>query len=32
MNLSIERTHLDGLVMFLAVAEHRGFRAAGGSA
>lgn len=28
MNLSIERTHLDGLVMFLAVAELRGFRAA----
>ena len=28
MSLSIERTHLDGLVMFLAVAELRGFRAA----
>jgi DNA-binding transcriptional LysR family regulator len=28
MNLTIERTHLDGLVMFLAVAELRGFRAA----
>src|ERR1700732_3277468 len=28
MNLSIERTHLDGLVMFLAVAELGGFRAA----
>ena len=28
MGLSIERTHLDGLVMFLAVAELRGFRAA----
>src|ERR1700731_3490827 len=28
MDLSIERTHLDGLVMFLAVAELRGFRAA----
>src|ERR1700692_631612 len=28
MDLSIERTHLDGLVTFLAVAELRGFRAA----
>jgi DNA-binding transcriptional LysR family regulator len=28
MGLSIERAHLDGLVMFLAVAELRGFRAA----
>ena len=28
MSLSIERTHLDGLVMFLAVAELRGFRPA----
>src|SRR5271163_343867 len=28
MNLSIERTHLDGLMTFLAVAELRGFRAA----
>ncbi|MDB5499930.1 MAG: hypothetical protein JWP28_3961 [Phenylobacterium sp.] len=28
MSLSIERTHLDGLVTFLAVAELRGFRAA----
>lgn len=28
MKLSIERTHLDGLVMFLVVAELRGFRAA----
>ena len=27
MGLPIERTHLDGLVMFLAVAELRGFRA-----
>ena len=28
MPLTISRTHLDGLVMFLAVAEARGFRAA----
>jgi DNA-binding transcriptional LysR family regulator len=28
MRLPIERTHLDGLVVFLAVAELRGFRAA----
>ena len=28
MNLTINRAHLDGLVMFLAVAEFRGFRAA----
>ena len=28
MDLSIQRTHLDGLVVFLAVAELRGFRAA----
>src|SRR6202158_39352 len=28
MNLPIERAHLDGLVMFLTVAELRGFRAA----
>jgi DNA-binding transcriptional LysR family regulator len=28
MDLTIDRTHLDGLVMFLAVAELRGFRAA----
>jgi DNA-binding transcriptional LysR family regulator len=28
MNLTIDRTHLDGLVVFLAVAELRGFRAA----
>src|SRR5258708_39573893 len=28
MSLSIERTDLDGLVMFLAVAELRGFRPA----
>jgi DNA-binding transcriptional LysR family regulator len=28
MRLPIERTHFDGLVMFLAVAELRGFRAA----
>src|SRR5258706_8812163 len=28
MNLPISRSHLDGLVMFLAVAELRGFRAA----
>src|SRR3984893_3000812 len=28
MSLSMERTHLDGLVMFLSVAELRGFRAA----
>ena len=28
MDLSIERTHLDGLITFLAVAELRGFRAA----
>jgi DNA-binding transcriptional LysR family regulator len=28
MGLSIERSHLDGLIMFLAVAELRGFRAA----
>jgi DNA-binding transcriptional LysR family regulator len=28
LSLSIERKHLDGLVVFLAVAELRGFRAA----
>src|ERR1700675_5070846 len=28
MSLTIERSHLDGLVVFLAVAELRGFRAA----
>jgi DNA-binding transcriptional LysR family regulator len=28
MNLTIARTHLDGLVMFLTVAEFQGFRAA----
>src|ERR1700679_3130927 len=30
MSLPIQRTHLDGLAVFLAVAELRGFRAAAG--